>query len=97
VCEGDGILLQEIVLRLLFQNNEILFKSIIIIYQLNKEGVAANSTTFRTTNPYMLGYLQLITSIIKGEGTRWRSWLRHCATSLKVAGSIPDCVSGIFH
>ena len=27
-------------------------------------------------------------------GTRW---LRHCATSLKVAGSIPDGVTGIFH
>ena len=22
--------------------------------------------------------------------TRWRSWLRHCATSRKGAGSIPD-------
>ena len=29
--------------------------------------------------------------------TRWRSWLRHCATSRKVAGSIPDDVIGIFH
>ena len=29
--------------------------------------------------------------------TRWRSWLRHCATSRKVAGSIPDGVTGIFH
>ena len=27
----------------------------------------------------------------------WRSWLRHCATSRKVAGSIPDGVSVIFH
>jgi hypothetical protein len=27
----------------------------------------------------------------------WRSWLRHCATSRKVAGSIPDVVIGIFH
>jgi len=27
----------------------------------------------------------------------WRSWLRHCATSRKVAGSIPDGVTGIFH
>jgi hypothetical protein len=26
---------------------------------------------------------------------RWRSWLRHCATSRKVAGSIPDGVIGI--
>jgi hypothetical protein len=30
-------------------------------------------------------------------GTRWRSWLRHCVTSRKVAGSIPDGVTGIFH
>ena len=31
------------------------------------------------------------------KGTRWRSWLGHCATSRKVAGSIPDGVTGIFH
>ena len=30
-------------------------------------------------------------------GTRWCSWLRHCATSRKVAGSIPDGVVGILH
>jgi hypothetical protein len=29
------------------------------------------------------------------EGTRWRSWLRHCATNRKVAGSIPDGVTAI--
>ena len=28
--------------------------------------------------------------------TRWRSWLRLCATGRKVAGSIPDGVTGIF-
>ena len=28
-------------------------------------------------------------------GTRWRSWLRHCAKSRKVAGSIPDGVIDI--
>jgi len=32
-----------------------------------------------------------------GGGTRWRSWLRRCATSQKVAGSIPDGVTRIFH
>jgi len=36
-------------------------------------------------------------SILWERGTRWRSWLRHCATSRKVAGSIPDGVIGIFH
>ena len=29
--------------------------------------------------------------------TRWRSWLRHCATNRKVKGSIPDGVIWIFH
>jgi hypothetical protein len=28
---------------------------------------------------------------------RWRSWLRHSATSLNIAGSIPDGVITIFH
>ena len=28
--------------------------------------------------------------------TRWCSWLRHCATNQKVAGSIPDSIIGIF-
>ena len=53
------------------------------------------------------GYLQLHTSnklvasildvapTMEGD-TRWRSWLRHCATSRKVAGSIPHGVIGIF-
>jgi hypothetical protein len=31
------------------------------------------------------------------RGTRWRTWLKHCATSRKVAGSIPDDVIGIIH
>jgi hypothetical protein len=30
------------------------------------------------------------------KGTRWRSLLSHCATSRKVAGSIPDVISMIF-
>jgi hypothetical protein len=30
-------------------------------------------------------------------GTAVAEWLRYCATNRKVAGSIPDCVIGIFH
>jgi hypothetical protein len=33
---------------------------------------------------------------LKGD-TQWRSWLRHCDTSRKVAGSILEDVIGIFH
>jgi len=35
--------------------------------------------------------------VLGGSKARWRSWLRHCATSQKVAGLIPDCVIEIFH
>jgi hypothetical protein len=31
------------------------------------------------------------------RGTRWRSSLRHCATNRKIASSIPDGVTVIFH
>jgi len=31
------------------------------------------------------------------EDTRWRIWLRHCATGRKVAGSFSYDVNGIFH
>ena len=50
--------------------------------------------------------IQMITNSLMGQfshelwlsrGTWWRSWLRHCATSRKVAGSIPDGVIEIFH
>jgi hypothetical protein len=33
----------------------------------------------------------------KSDEDRGRRWLRYCATSRKVAGSIPDGVIGIFH
>jgi hypothetical protein len=45
-----------------------------------------------------LGYVTKISFFFffyKG-GPHWRSWLRHCSTSRKVAGSIPDGVIGIF-
>jgi len=33
---------------------------------------------------------QIICPLIRFGGTRWRSWLRHCATNRQVAGSISD-------
>ena len=43
---------------------------------------------------YIIHY---ITSRATYGGTRWRNWLRHCAISRKVAGSIPDGVIATFH
>ena len=46
----------------------------------------------------LYGGVHIITMLtFFNRGTRWRSWLRHCVTSRKVAGSIPDGVTGIFH
>jgi len=41
--------------------------------------------------------VQFETIYNEGRGTRWRSWLRHCTTSGKVADLNPDGVTGIFH
>jgi hypothetical protein len=37
-----------------------------------------------------------LSCILSEGGTRWRNWMRHCATSRKVAGSIPNGDTGIF-
>ena len=41
-----------------------------------------------------VSYLRTVLGVL--WGTRWRTWLRHRATTRKVAGSIPDVVIGIF-
>jgi hypothetical protein len=51
-----------------------------------------------TTNTtlFCLFYISKIVRLHYG-GTRWRSWLRHFSTNRKVAGSISDGATGIFH
>jgi hypothetical protein len=39
----------------------------------------------------------LLHTVLLLQGAWWRSWLRHCATNRKVAGSIFDGVIGIFN
>jgi len=41
-------------------------------------------------------YLSLDLVLWLERGKRWRSWLRHCGTSRKTPGSIPDFIIGIF-
>jgi hypothetical protein len=57
---------------------------------------------FRRTTPIIFTYLIPLKELLSyfscllhyslRRGTRWRSWLRHCATNRKVAGSIPDII-----
>ena len=53
----------------------------------------------QTNCSYSCSFPEIPTVGVEPAGTRcwWRSWLRHCATSRKVAGSIPYGVIGIFH
>jgi len=44
-----------------------------------------------------MNWLEVVEAVYTIRGTRWCSWLRHCATNRKVAGSIPDGVIGVFH
>jgi hypothetical protein len=46
------------------------------------------------SEPYTTGSRHTNTEALTLWGMRWRSWLRHCATSRKVAGSIHDRVIG---
>jgi hypothetical protein len=48
-------------------------------------------------SPELLHGVNLLFLVHSVRGTLWRSWLRHCAGNRKVAGSIPDDVTGIFH
>jgi hypothetical protein len=50
-----------------------------------------------TWRMWLAFYLFFLICIYFDRVTRWRSWVRHCATSRKVVGSIPDGVIGIFH
>jgi len=52
-------------------------------------------TCCNINHTYSFVWISLCT--LADRGTQWRSWLRHCATSRKVAGLIPDGVIGIFH
>ena len=45
--------------------------------------------------PWIEGFLTY--STFKSRGVWWHSCLRHCTTGWKVAGSIPDGVTAIFH
>ena len=45
----------------------------------------------------MASYRKYVNELQSCGGTRWRSWLTHCATIRKVAGSIPDGVNENFH
>jgi hypothetical protein len=59
-----------------------------------KRTIGRSSRTFTCVKFFFLLVLNVMS--LFARGTRWRSWLRHCATNQKVACLIPDGVTGIF-
>ena len=74
-------------------------------------GLISNYSPGRKSSKYIL-FLHIFTTVQCTEGsnmwrikctyttpsgTRWCIWLRHCATSRKIAGWNPDGATGIFH
>jgi hypothetical protein len=71
----------------------------VVVYKSRRNDEIGSIKIFRSFNLCQVSaiYLEIRRFIILFRGTRWSSRLRHCATSRKAAGSIPDCVTGIFH
>jgi hypothetical protein len=59
-----------------------------------------SSATSSTINPTQTGltlYRLIFNNILNCWGYAVAQWLRHCATNRKVAGLIPDGVTGVFY
>ena len=74
-----------------------------ITYVYHNAQFKKRKDTNRPFSPFMQKRLKshisdykVVTSYM-GARCWWRSWLRHCAITRKVAGSIPHDVTGIFH
>jgi hypothetical protein len=71
-------------------------RAVDLIESRDEPGAACGQARRESFRPFTAFNHFLKDSINLLEGTRWRSWLRHCVTSRKVAGSISDGVTGIF-
>jgi len=64
--------------------------------RLAVSGISRNKISYNRVLTLSVAVLSRYKILADGS-TRWGSWLRHCAKSRKVAGSIPDGVTEIFH
>jgi hypothetical protein len=62
------------------------------VHRLRYYGFRVRFVTSVGTVVWHIGSPQSLSFI---EGTRWRSWLRHCAKSRKVAVPIPNGVDSV--
>jgi hypothetical protein len=76
------------ILRKIFRRGTFLSTAIICLYLRR---AAVSSPVWSRSDS------EILKTYYKNLGTAVAQWLRCCATNRKVAGSIPDGVSGIFH
>ena len=63
----------------------------------HEQNVITQPHTPTMNTNYSAAIFSILCGITGSWGMRWNSWLRHCATSRKVASSIPNGVIGIYH
>jgi hypothetical protein len=73
-----------------------LFWQVTYLYKIPQVSLCSG-LAIRTWCVIMKSTCSKLNTTLKIGGMQWRSWLRHCATSWKVAGSIPNGVTGFFH
>ena len=79
--------------------NSVVFDLYVYIYHILVLGIAKHNGDEPPTKKKIFMQMQVALNTyghLKLGGTRWQSLFRHCATSQKVMGSIPDSVNGIF-
>jgi len=75
----------------------------VLVHTQNKKGEAfpykhwVDTFGFPPEVALALKHVGILCVMYNFWGTRWRSWLKHCATSRQGKGSIPDIIIGIFH
>jgi hypothetical protein len=65
-------------------------------YRISQERIPRYTMCLLWGTIWFIIYFYNLFGLNPRSGTRWRSWLRHCVTSRKVAGLIPDGVIGTF-
>ena len=68
-----------------------------MVYNIYKNSLGLHSSVVAVSVSFRYDDVELRSAFIFNGARRSAVGFRHCATSRKVAGSIPDGVTGIFH
>ena len=89
-----SMFLERLTINLLVKKSSALRTGVLSTYSYNTKETVFHTAIHKISNGVLCCLLSLLATM---RGTAVAQWLRCCATNRKVAGSISDGVSGIFH